>query len=148
MHSCGLKEPGLRLGKQLSQRLATTLLLASVGSTNLYLNGSYQPCWAIPKGKPAAVEGKMITKSVIITGEKAAAQSYGENIDQADLIVSAEYQENGSILVKQVLKGDRSWGGKTIKLASAIKMGCRQQPVPSIRNAAVLLRDNGKENLA
>jgi len=142
------KMPGLRLGKQLSQRLATTLLLASVGSTNLYLNGSYQPCWAIPKGKPAAVEGKMITKSVIITGEKAAAQSYGENIDQADLIVSAEYQENGSILVKQVLKGDRSWGGKTIKLASAIKMGCRQQPVPSIKNAAVLLRDNGKREFS
>lgn len=142
------KMPGLRLGKQLSQRLATTLLLASVGSTNLYLNGSYQPCWAIPKGKPAAVEGKMITKSVIITGEKAAAQSYGENIDQADLIVSAEYQENGSILVKQVLKGDRSWGGKTIKLASAIKMGCRQQPVPSIKNAAVLMRDNGKREFS
>ncbi len=141
------KMPAPKLGKKLSQKLATTLLLASVGSTNLYIIGSYQPCWAIPKGKPATLKGKMITKSVIITGEKAAAQSYGETIDQADLIVSAEYQD-GSILVKQVLKGDKSWSGKTIKLASAIKMGCRQQPVPSIKNAAVLLRNNGKREFS
>lgn len=140
--------PAPKLGKKLSQKLATTILLASVGSTNLYLLSSCQPCWAIPKGKPATVEGKMITKSVIVTGEKAAAQSYGENIDQANLIVSAEYLENGSIVVKQVLKGDRSWSGKTIKLTSAIKMGCRQQPVPSIKNAAVLLRDNGKKEFS
>jgi|JI10StandDraft_1071094.scaffolds.fasta_scaffold00068_21 hypothetical protein len=142
------KMPAPKVGNKLSQKLATTLLLASLGSTHLYLNGSCQPCWAIPKGKPATVEGKMITKSVIVTGEKAAAQSYGENIDQANLIVSAEYQENGSILIKQVLKGDKSWSGKTIKLASAIKMGCRQQPVPSIKNAAVLLRDNGKKEFS
>jgi hypothetical protein len=149
------------LGKMPGLRLATTILLACVGSTNLCHLLACQPCWAIPqnnsqreqtsatvKGKPAALEGKMITKSVIVTGEKAAAQSYGESIEQADLIVSAEYQENGSVLVKQVLKGDRSWSGKTIKLASAIKMGCRQQPVPSIKNAAVLLRDNGKREFS
>lgn len=140
--------PAPKLGKKLSQKLATTILLASAGSTNLYLIGSCQPCLAIPKSKPATLEGKMITKSVIVVGEKAAAQSYGENIEQADLIVSAEYQESGCILVKQVLKGDKSWSGKTIKLASAIKMGCRQQPVPSIKNAAVLLRDNGKKEFS
>ncbi len=145
--STSVKMPAPKLGKKLSQKLVTTIFLASLGSTNLYLIGSCQQCWAIPKDKPAASEGKMITKSVIVTGEKAAAQSYGETIEQADLIVSAEYQD-GSILVKQVLKGDKSWSGKTIKLASAIKMGCRQQPVPSIKNAAVLLRNNGKQEFS
>lgn len=146
--STSVKMPAPKLGKKLSQKLVKTIFLASVGSTNLYLIGSCQPCWAIPKDKPVALEGKMITKSVIVTGEKAAAQSFGESIEQADLIVSAEYQENGSVLVKQVLKGDKSWSGKTIKLVSAIKMGCRQQPVPSIKNAAVLLRENGKKEFS
>ncbi len=90
----------------------------------------------------------MITKSVIVTGEKAAQQSYGEKIDQANLIVSADYQEAGTIVVKEVLKGDKSWLGKTIKLANPIKMGCRQQSVPSIKNAAVLLQRNSKKEFS
>lgn len=104
--------------------------------------------WAAATDKSLATEakrdGKMTTKSVIVTGEKAAQQSYGENIELANLIVSCAYKENGSIVVNQVLKGDPSWVGKTIKLENPIKMGCRQQSVPSIKNAIVLMRNNGK----
>ncbi|MFA6210494.1 MAG: hypothetical protein WCT03_12760 [Candidatus Obscuribacterales bacterium] len=86
----------------------------------------------------------MTTKSVIVTGEKAAQQSYGENIELANLIVSGAYQEVGTIIINQVLKGDKSWAGKTIKLANPIKMGCRQQAVPAIKNAFILLHAESK----
>jgi hypothetical protein len=150
----------IRLTEMLASTvIASSLLTVSAISTPLR---PCLPCWAAPqasspqtvtegpssaktKGKPAALGGKMTTKSVLVTGEKAAQQSYGENIDQANLIVSADYQESGSILVKKVLKGDKSWLGKTIKLANPIKMGCRQQSVPSIKNAAVLLQSNSKK---
>lgn len=133
--------------KLLATQLAATVFLACAGLTSLYPLAVGSPCWAT-KGEETSSESKMITKSVIVTGEKAAAQSYGENINQADLIVSAEYRENGSIIVKEVLKADKSWCGKTIKLPSAIKMGCRQQPVPSIKNAAVLLRGKSKSEFS
>lgn len=133
-----------------AEMLASTLFAISAISTALSL---CPPSWASPQtnsqGPPSAkTKGKMITKSVIITGEKAAQQSYGENIDQANLIVSADYQEAGSIIVKEVLKGDKSWLGKTIKLPNPIKMGCRQQSVPSIKNAAVLLQSNSKKEFS
>ena len=152
----------LQQATRLAEMLAGTVFAISAISIPLSL---CPPCWASPqasspqtvsqgppnaktKGKPAELGGKMITKSVIITGEKAAQQSYGENIDQADLIVIADYQASGTIIVKQVLKGDKSWLGKTIKLTSPINMGCRQQLVPSIKNAAVLLHSNSKKEFS
>jgi len=80
-----------------------------------------------------------MTKSVIVTGEKVAAQSFGECITKSDLIVLGEYMIEGKIRVKTVLKGGSSWVGKTITLPNPVFMGCRSQPVPSIKNAAVLL---------
>jgi len=103
--------------------------------------------WVALADKSLATEtrvGKMTTKSVIVTGEKAAQQSYGENIELANLIVSGAYQEVGTFVINQVLKGDKSWTGKTIKLANPIRMGCRQQAVPSIKNAFILLHAESK----
>lgn len=162
-HLKAMRVKAIRLAEILAGTvIASSLLSVSAISTQL------SPClpgWAAPqakspqtitegpssaktKGKPAASGGKMTTKSVIVTGEKAAQQSYGENIDQANLIVSADYQESGSILVNKVLKGDKSWLGKTIKLPNPIKMGCRQQPVPSLKNAAVLLQSTSKKEFS
>lgn len=146
----------------LAEILASTIVVA-VSAINVPLSSC--PCWAspqasspktvsegpssaVPKGKPAVLGAKMTTKSVIVSGEKAAQQSYGEKIDQANLIVSADYQESGSLLVKKVLKGDNSWIGKTIKLSDPVKMGCRQQPVPSIKNAAVLVKISSKKDFS
>lgn len=81
-----------------------------------------------------------MTKSKIVVGEKAAAQTFGQNISQAGLVVIGEYFEDGKIAVKQVLKGDKSLCGKTIELACPVMMGCRSQPVPSLRPVALLLR--------
>ena len=80
-----------------------------------------------------------MSKSVIVTGEKTAALSYGDCINRADLIVLGEYKPEGKVLVKSVLKGNSSWIGKTITLPQPVYMGCRNQPVPNIKNAALLL---------
>ncbi|MBX9725168.1 MAG: hypothetical protein K2X81_27440, partial [Candidatus Obscuribacterales bacterium] len=43
----------------------------------------------------AQTQVKTVSKSAIIAGEKAAAQSFGQNIGEADLIVSGEYKTEG-----------------------------------------------------
>ena len=121
-------------------------LLATAASTTV--------TWSNPlatgpaaKGKRADMADKMVTKSAIISGEKAAQLSYGDNIEKANLIVRAAYNDS-RLVVKQVLKGDKTWQGKTIKLSGPLKMGCRQQSVPAINNAAVLLHGNNKNEFS
>ncbi len=115
--------------------------LASIVAISLGLTFVISPVFA------KSVAGGM-TKSVIVTGEKSAAQSFGENVEQSNLIVLGEYKTDGKITVRSVLKGNQSWVGKTLSLPEPIRMGCRSAPVPTIKNAAVLLRlktDSSKE---
>lgn len=86
-----------------------------------------------------------MSKSVIVQGEKAARTSYGESIEQADLVVIGDYNQSGTVTIKEVLKGDAKMVGKTIRLVSPITMGCRVQPVPTIANACVLLSCSASE---
>lgn len=111
-------------GFKLKRILALAATLACMGSINLV----------------TIVRAEAMTKSKIVVGEKAAAQTFGQNIGLAGLIVIGEYFVDGKIAVKQVLKGDRSLCGKTIELASPVMMGCRSQPVPSLKQVALLLR--------
>lgn len=161
-----LNRPTYLKAKRLTEfRLAELTKVVVAASTIITPLSQCLPCWASPqsssprtvsqgpptlnaKSKPAKLGDKIITKSVIVTGEKAAQQSYGEKINQANLIVSADYQESGSIIVRQVWKGDKRWLGKTIKLTDPIKMGCRQQSVPSIKNAAILLQSKSKKEFS
>lgn len=107
--------------------------LASIVAISLALTFVISPVLA--KSAPGGM-----TKSVIVTGEKSAAQSFGESVGQSNLIVLGEYKTDGKISVQTVLKGNQSFVGKTISLPEPIRMGCRSAPVPTIKNAAVLLR--------
>jgi HEAT repeat protein len=104
---------------------------------SLLMTLGHVPSWA------KSTAGGM-TQSAIVSGEKRAAQSYGESIVQSDLIVLGEYKTEGKVVVKTVLKGANSWVGKTIALAEPLRMGCISAPIPNLKNAAVLMRAGGK----
>ena len=89
-----------------------------------------------------------MTKSVIEAGEKAAPQSYGENIQRADLIVVGEYLADGKIVVSTVLKGDKANKGKTLSLSQPMRMGCRSQAIPGIKEVVILLRSDKRPGWA
>ncbi|MBI5171399.1 MAG: HEAT repeat domain-containing protein [Candidatus Melainabacteria bacterium] len=81
-------------------------------------------------------------KSAIIAGEKAAASCYGQNIEQAALIICGDYGADGKVLVRKVLKGDATLLGKPLTLPGPLTMGCRLQPVPPLKNVMLLLRSD------
>ena len=98
---------------------------------------------ALPYSLPVSfAKAAPMKNSAIIAGEKAAASCYGQNIEQAALIVLGDYGADGRVLVRKVLKGDASLLGKPLTLPGPLTMGCRMQPVPPLKNVMLLLRSD------
>lgn len=112
------------------------VLVISLGLTlSLQLGGAFSLYPAI------AEKLNPMSRSKIITGEKAAAPAYGETITKAKTIVLGSYKESGIFSAAEVLKGDKTLKGQSIKLEHALQMGCRLQPVPDLERAVLFLDD-------
>lgn len=84
-----------------------------------------------------------VSKSAIQAGEKAAVLSFGDPIQRSSLIAVGQYKKAGTVLVREVLKGDKSVSGKSLELSAPMLMGCRRQAVPDLDTAVVLLSMTG-----
>lgn len=126
------RSSSLSLPRSLSLNLGLVLSLTALAST-----------------LPAPAEDKqnnapMPMKTKIISAEKAARTSFGQSITSARSIWIGCYQKIGTFTIREVLKGDASNKGKTVKLSEPLKMGCRMSDVPDLDSAVLVLNKKGE----